>query len=315
MTEILYPAALVVVGFILLMKGADWFVEGAAKAALKFGIPQIIIGLTVVAIGTSLPEAAVSINSAIQGASDLSIGNILGSNIINVLLILGITSLICVIPVAKKAVRFDIPFVTLVTILLVYLALSDNLLGRIDGIILVAVMIGYVFYLRYRVKKGDELDEIPGGDKPMKTPLIIFLILLGGAMIAFGSYITVNGAVSLATYFGVSERIIGLTMVAFGTSLPELVTSITAARKKETDIAIGNIVGSNFFNIVFVLGITSIIRPIPCDTAFTIDAYAAIATIVLLFICALPKKKLGKFSGVLMLAGYTAYIVYTFIAH
>lgn len=313
MTEILIPIALVVVGFVLLMKGADWFVEGAAKAALRFGIPQIIIGLTVVALGTSLPEAAVSINSAIQGASDLSIGNIFGSNIINVLLILGITSMICVIPVTKKAVRFDIPFVVLVTILLSYLALSDNILSRIDGAILITIMIGYVMYLAYRVKKGDELEEIPGGDKKMAAPLIVFLILLGGAMIAFGSHITVKGAVSIASHFGVSERIIGLTMVAFGTSLPELVTSITAARKKETDIAIGNIVGSNFFNIVFVLGITSVIRPIPCADTFKLDAYAAIATITLLFICALPKKKLAKFSGVLMLLCYTAYLVFTFI--
>lgn len=313
MTEILIPIALVVVGFVLLMKGADWFVEGAAKAALRFGIPQIIIGLTVVALGTSLPEAAVSINSAIQGASDLSVGNILGSNIINVLLILGITSLICVIPVTKKAIRFDIPLVVIITVLLSYLALSDNLISRIDGAILIAIMILYVIFLGYRVKKGDELEEIPGSEKKMAAPLIIFLIILGGAMIAFGSHITVKGAVSLATRFGVSERIIGLTMVAFGTSLPELVTSITAARKKETDIAIGNIVGSNFFNIVFVLGVTSLIRPIPCDAVFKLDAYAAIATITLLFLCALPKKKLSKFSGVLMLICYTAYLVFTFV--
>lgn len=315
MTEILIPAALVIVGFVLLMKGADWFVEGAAKAALKFGIPQIIIGLTVVALGTSLPEAAVSINSAIQGASDLSVGNILGSNIINVLLILGLTSLICVIPVSKKAIRFDIPFVILVTIFLVYLGLYDNMISRINGVMLVGIMIVYVLYLGYRVKKGDELEEIPGGDKPMKTPLIILLIILGGAMIAFGSHITVKGAVSLATYFGLSQRIIGLTMVAFGTSLPELVTSVTAARKKETDIAIGNIVGSNFFNIVFVLGITSIIRPIPCADTFEIDAYVAIATIILLFLCALPKKKLGKKSGIIMLIGYAAYLIYTILTH
>lgn len=313
MTEILLPIALVVVGFVLLMKGADWFVEGAAKAALRFGIPQIIIGLTVVALGTSLPEAAVSINSAIQGASDLSVGNILGSNIINVLLILGLTSLICIIPVSKKAIRFDIPFVVIITVLLSFLALSDNIISRIDGAILIAIMILYVLYLGYRVKKGDELEEIPGGEKKMAAPLIIFLIILGGAMIAFGSHITVKGAVSLATRFGVSERIIGLTMVAFGTSLPELVTSITAARKKETDIAIGNIVGSNFFNIVFVLGVTSLIRPIPCDAVFKLDAYAAIATITLLFICALPKRKLSKFSGTLMLICYAAYLIFTFV--
>lgn len=313
MTGIIIPGLMVIVGFVLLMKGADWFVEGAAKAALKFGIPQIIIGLTVVALGTSLPEAAVSITSALKGSSDLSIGNILGSNIMNVLLILGITSLICSIPVTKKALKFDIPFVLFVTIALVIMALSDNILGRIDGAILIVIMIGYVMYLRHRVKKGDELEEIPGSDKTYSTAKVIFFIIIGAAMIAFGSNITVKGAVALATYFGVSERIIGLTMVAFGTSLPELVTSITAAAKKETDIAIGNIVGSNFFNIVFVLGITSVIRPIPCAASFRTDALTACATMLLLIICASPLKRLGKLSGVIMLASYIAYFVFTVI--
>lgn len=314
MLDYIIPALFVIGGFLLLMKGADWFVEGAAKGAVKFGIPQIIVGLTVVALGTSLPEAAVSITSALQGSSDLSIGNILGSNIMNVLLILGITSMVCRIPVTKKALSFDIPLVIGVTVLLVYMGLSDNMVSRVDGIILIAIMIAYVMYLRHRVKKGDELDEIPGGDKPMATWKILFFIIFGAAMIAVGSKFTVDGAVKIATMLGVSERIIGLTMIAFGTSLPELVTSITAAAKKQTDIAIGNIVGSNFFNIVFVIGITSVLRPVPCAASFTYDCYAAIATIVLLFICALPLRRLGKVSGVLMLAGYLAYFVLTVLA-
>ncbi len=304
--------AILIVGFVLLMKGADMFVDGAGKVAVKFGIPDIIIGLTIVALGTSLPEAAVSITSALKGASDLSISNIFGSNIMNVLLILGLTSLICAIPVSKKALSFDIPLVIVTTCILGFMCLRDNLLQRYEGIILIAIMILYVIYLGYRVKKGDELDEMPEKDKTPVWKMILFIIL-GGAMITFGSNLTVSSATAIATSFGVSERIIGLTIVAFGTSLPELVTSIAAALKKKTDIAIGNIVGSNFFNIVFVLGITSTIRPIPCESAFTLDCFAAIGAIVLLFLLALPKRKLNKLTGIIMLLVFAGFYVYTFI--
>ncbi len=308
---ILLQLLILIIGFALLMKGADWFVEGAGKLAVKFGIPQIIIGLTIVALGTSLPEAAVSITSALKGASDLSIGNILGSNIMNVLLILGITSIICVIPVTKKALAFDIPLVIFTTLILTFMCLYDDKVTRIDGLILIAIMIVYVIYLGYRVKKGDELDEVPEEDG--NTPLwkMLLFIVLGGAMITFGSNLTVNSATAIAKAFNVSERIIGLSIVAFGTSLPELVTSITAALKKKTDIAIGNIVGSNFFNIVFVIGITSTIRDIPCQEAFTFDCIMAIYAIVLLLVVALPRKKLNKLTGFIMLASFIAYFVYT----
>lgn len=307
---IILQLLLLVVGFVLLMKGADMFVDGAGKVAIKFGIPEIIIGLTIVALGTSLPEAAVSITSALKGASDLSIGNIFGSNIMNVLLILGLTSVICVIPVSKKALTFDIPLVIFTTCVLGFMCLEDDSLTRIEGIILIAIMIAYVIYLAYRVKKGDELEEVPEKDNTPVWKMILFIIL-GGAMITFGSNLTVNAATAIATSFGVSERIIGLTIVAFGTSLPELVTSVTAALKKKTDIAIGNIVGSNFFNIVFVLGITSTIKTIPCENAFTFDCFAAIATILLLLVLAIPKRKLNKVTGIIMLLCFAGYFAFT----
>lgn len=304
---------LLVVGFVLLMKGADWFVDGAGKIAIKFGIPEIIIGLTIVALGTSLPEAAVSITSALKGASDLSIGNIYGSNIMNVLLILGLTSIIATIPVTKKALSFDIPLVIVTTLILTFMCFYDGVVSRIDGIILITIMVLYVIYLGYRVKKGDELDEVPENDGTTPVWKMILFIVLGGAMITLGSNLTVNAATSIATSFGVSERIIGLTIVAFGTSLPELVTSVTAALKKKTDIAIGNIVGSNFFNIVFVIGITSTIKNIPCSKDFLFDALGAIYAIVLLLLVALPKRKLGKLSGIIMLLSFIAYFVFTVI--
>lgn len=311
--DVVFKLILLAVGFVMLMKGADWFVDGAAKLAGRFGIPQIIIGLTVVAVGTSLPEAAVSITSAIKGASDLSIGNILGSNIMNVLVILGVTSLICIIPVARKTLRFDIPFVLLVTVLLAFMCYTDSSISRIEGAILIAIMVFYMIYLTYRVRKGDELDEVPECDSNMKLPILLLLIVVGGISITLGSQLTVKAATGVATLLGVEERIIGLTVVAFGTSLPELVTSITAARKKETDIAIGNIVGSNLFNIVFVLGITAVIRKIPCEGEFLFDCAAAILTMAVLFVLAAPRKRLGKLSGLLMLSLFAAYFAYTVI--
>ena len=306
--EIFLQTGLLVIGFVLLMKGADWFVEGAAKLAEKFGIPQIVIGLTIVAMGTSLPEASVSIASATKGSADITIGNVMGSNIINVLVILGITAFICNIPVKKPTLFYEMPFVILITILISFLGLKDNVVGRIDGIILWVFMLVYIFYLRWRIKEGDELDDMPD-DKPMKLWLMIVLILVGIVMITVGSDLTVNAATALAEMAGVDERIIGLTIIALGTSLPELVTSVAAALKKKTDIAVGNIVGSNIFNILFVAGTTALITPVAYKADFMLDSLVAIGTMVLLWVCALPKKRLGKLSGVVMLLAYVAYFI------
>ncbi len=309
--QILIQLVLLVAGFILLMKGADWFVEGASKLADRLGIPQLVIGLTIVAMGTSLPEAAVSITSALKGSAELTIGNVVGSNIMNVLLILGLTSVICQIPVQKSTVKYEIPFVILITAVLAAIGLTDNTVGRLDGVLLWALMIVYLLYLLWMAKNGQPLDEdVPEADKNDKIWKMLLMIVVGGAMIVFGSDLTVDAATSLATIFGMSERLIGLTIVAFGTSLPELVTSVTAAVKGKTDIAVGNIVGSNIFNILFVVGTTALITPVAYSAGFLVDSIAALLTVVLLLCCVLPKRKLTRAGGALMLLCYAAYFVY-----
>lgn len=304
---------LLVIGFVMLVKGADWFVEGASKVAEKFGIPQLVIGLTIVAIGTSLPEAAVSTSAALKGSAEITIGNVVGSNILNILLILGITSVISPLAVQKSTVKFEMPMVIGATVLLAALGLFDGTVGRIDGIILLAGMVLYLLYLLRMAKKGQavmEEQEKEQTDKNDSMLKLILLILVGGVMIVWGSDITVNAATELARIFGMSERLIGLTIVAFGTSLPELVTSATAAIKGKTDIAVGNIVGSNLFNILFVVGIAATITPVVYQSAFLVDTIVCIATAVLLWICVVRKQKLERHGGVILLACYVGYFFY-----
>lgn len=308
--QIAVQLLLLVVGFTLLMKGADWFVEGASEIADKLGVPQLVIGLTIVAIGTSLPEAAVSIASALKGSADLTIGNVVGSNVMNVLLILGLTSVIKAIPVQKSTVKYEIPFVVIVTVILAALGLTDNNVGRLDGGILWALLIVYLIYLLKMAKSGQASEEAPAEKKNDKVWLMILMVIAGAAMIVVGSYVTVDAAKKLAEMFGMDERLIGLTIVAFGTSLPELVTSVTAALKGKPDIAVGNIVGSNIFNILFVVGTTALIIPVNYAAAFLVDSIAAIAAAVLLFVCVVRKRKLNRLGGGLMLVGYAAYFVY-----
>lgn len=309
--QILIQLLLLVVGFALLMKGADWFVEGASKIADKLGIPQLVIGLTIVAMGTSLPEAAVSITSALKGSAEITIGNIVGSNIFNVLVILGLTAVICAIPVQKSTVRYEIPFTIAVTAVLAVLGLADNKISRGEGVILWGLMIVYLLYLLKLAKNGQPLDEeIPEAGKDEKIWKLLLMVVVGGAMIVFGSDVTVDAATELAVIFGMSERFIGLTIVAMGTSLPELVTSVTAGLKGKTDIAVGNIVGSNIFNILFVVGTSALITPVVYSADFLVDSIVAAAAMVLLFVCVVRKQKLSRVSGIIMLAGYAAYFVY-----
>ncbi|MCQ4021676.1 MULTISPECIES: calcium/sodium antiporter [unclassified Ruminococcus] len=307
--EIVFQIFLLIVGFAMLIKGADWFVDGASGIADKLGIPQIVIGLTIVAMGTSAPEAAISISAAVKGSADIAVGNVLGSNILNVLLILGITAVITPIAVQKSTIKYEIPFVILISILFGILGLTDNFIGRIDGIILLALFIAYLAYLFFMAKKGKHESE---QEKPKESTLkLIIFALIGVALIIFGSNITVDAATSLAKIFGMSERLIGLTIVAFGTSLPELVTSVTAGIKKKADIAVGNIVGSNIFNILFVIGISSLITPVAYQSNFLIDSIVCVATSALLLVCVLNKsKKLKRWGGIIMLAAYAGYFVY-----
>lgn len=308
---------LLVVGFVLLIKGADYFVEGASKIADKLGIPQLVIGLTIVAFGTSAPEAAISISSAIKGNTGIAIGNIIGSNIMNILLILGITSCITVLKVAKSTVYYEIPFVIFITTVLVVIGGTQGKLGFVSGIILWALFILFFVYLIKMAKSGKsdgivEEGEAYDGKKDSMIKLI-FITLAGMAAIVIGSDLTVDGATEIAKILGISDRIIGLTIVAFGTSLPELITSVTAGIKGKADIAIGNIVGSNIFNILFVLGTTSLIKSVPYSTKFVIDGIVAIAAAVLLFLGVVRKKQLGRMAGIIMLIAYAGYFAYLIV--
>ena len=246
---------LLALGFAMLIKGADWFVSGAAGIATRFGIPQIVIGLTIVAMGTSAPEAAVSISSSVGGSADITIGNIVGSNILNILILLGITATMVPIAVARGTIKVEIPFMIAITVVLLLLGLDGNI-TFVDALILLGLFAVYMIYLFRQAKRGKSVEEdLPEEHhrKPKGILGLIILTVIGVVVIIFGSQITVNSATEIARFFGASERFIGLTVVALGTSLPELFTSVTAAKKGNADIAIGNIVGSNIFNILFIV--------------------------------------------------------------
>lgn len=309
--NILLQVVLLVVGFVMLVKGADWFVEGASKLAEKFGIPQLVIGLTIVAMGTSLPEAAVSVSAALKGSAEITIGNVVGSNIMNILLILGISSVISPLMVQKSTIKYEIPMVIGVSVALAALGLSDGVVGRLDGIILLLGMVLYLLYLLWMSKQGQAvIEEGEESDADESIWKLLLFIVGGGALIIWGSDITVDAATEMARIFGMSERLIGLTIVAFGTSLPELVTSATAAVRGKADIAVGNIVGSNLFNILFVVGVSAVITPVVYQGDFLIDSIVCILAAVLLWICVCRREKLQRAGGALMLVGYAAYFVY-----
>lgn len=317
MMDIVIQIGLLVLGFVMLIKGADWFVGGASSLADKLGIPQLVIGLTIVAMGTSAPEAAVSISAALKNTAEndsaaIAIGNVIGSNIMNVLLILGITAAITAIAVQTSTLKYELPFLLIITVLLFGLGYFDGVVTRLDGVILWACFIIYLLYLLWMAKKGQaELEE---AETVNSNPLILVLLLVGGgACIVVGSNVTVDAATELARIFGMSERLIGLTIVAFGTSLPELITSTTAALKKKADIAVGNIVGSNVFNILFVIGTTALITDVPYNKNFFVDSMIAIAAVVLLFVCAVGKKKLTRPGGIIMLCCMAGYMIYLLV--
>lgn len=318
--EMLIQLLLLVLGFVMLVKGADWFVDGAASIASKFGIPQLIIGLTIVAMGTSAPEAAVSITAAMGGNADITIGNIVGSNILNILIILGITSLVYPISVQKNTLAIDIPVTIFITALLLLLGYDGNI-TRIDAIIMLVIFFAYLTFLFISAKKErnallqnsvEETSSVNTASEETEIkdmPLIkaILFTVIGLALIIAGSNFVVKSATFIAEKLRLSQRFIGLTIVALGTSLPELFTSVTAAIKKNSDIAIGNIIGSNIFNILFVVGLSALIIPVPFQAEFRFDTIiSGIAAIVLLLFC-LPKKKLPRFAGAIMLLGYVAY--------
>ena len=309
---------LLVLGFALLVKGADWFVDGAAGIATKFGIPQLVIGLTIVAMGTSAPEAAVSITAAFAGNAEITIGNIVGSNVLNILIILGITALVYPVAVQKSSLVFDIPVVLFATAILFGLGYDGNI-SRLDGIIMLVVFVAYLVFLFWDAKRPKKLEsaevqqeeaeneETKNEGKNLSLPKALIFTVIGLVLIVAGSNFVVKSATFIATALGLSQRFIGLTIVALGTSLPELFTSVTAAMKKNSDIAVGNIVGSNIFNILFIVGLSGLIIPVPFDPAFRFDTLVSGVAAILLLLCSLPKKRLSRIAGIFFLICYAVY--------
>lgn len=306
--------AALVAGFVLLVKGADFFVDGAVGIAARFGIPQLVIGLTIAAMGTSMPEAAVSITSALKGSAGITVGNVVGSNIMNILVILGLTAVITPIAVQRSTRRFEIPGMIAVSVLFLVFGYTGGEIVRFEGIIMWLVFIGYLGYLLW-IAKNNKAEESDEEDKKWSLPVQLIAIVGGIAAIVLGSDIAVDGATAIAKAFGMSDRIIGLTIVAFGTSLPELVTSVTAARRGKADIAIGNIVGSNIFNILFVAGTTALITPVVFEAKFVVDSIIAIVAAVILLVSVCNKDmKLKRPAGAVMLVCYGVYLAYLIAA-
>ena len=302
--EMLLQIVLLALGFVMLVKGANWFVDGASNIAAKFKIPQLVIGLTIVAMGTSSPEAAVSITAALHGNAEITIGNVMGSNILNILLILGLSASISRLAVAKSTVWIEIPFLLLVSGLL-YVQGLDGTISLLDGAIQLLLFAAYLTYLLIMAKKFP--DENPKTPKQMKLWKAILATVGGLAMVIVGSDLAVDASTTIARIMGLSERFIGLTVVALGTSLPELFTSAAAARKGNADIAIGNIVGSNVFNTLFVVGLSALITPVPFAADFLFDTVIAAGAALLLWVCCMKDKSLKRWHGVLMLLGYASY--------
>lgn len=313
---------LIALGFVLLVKGADFLVDGASGVAKRFHIPEIIIGLTIVSIGTSMPELFVSITSAIDGYSDMAIGNVIGSNLCNLLLILGISAAINPIIFKKETKLIEIPICLGVSIVFLILANIGNSISRIDAIILIALFIGFICYTIMMAKKGEDFDEISEEEKQRsaeegkkrKIIVNIIYIIVGIIALKIGGDLVVEHSEKIAKMFNVSDKIIGLTIVAIGTSLPELVTSVTAALKKNSDIAIGNIIGSNIFNMLLIIGAAAAISPMNYNTSYNLQmGILIVATIVLgIFPYTDRKDEMTISNGITYLMLYALYMAMLF---
>ena len=296
---------LLAVGFILLIKGSDWFVDGASAIAEKLKIPQLIIGLTIVAMGTSAPEAAISISAALKGSADITIGNIVGSNILNILIILGLSAVIAPLTVDRSTICRELPFLIGISFLLLVQG-WDGSVNLFDGLVLIVLFTVYLAYLLIKAKRHPQPDQ---EDTNQRNQWRMPLTVVGLAAVVIGSNLAVDAACAIARLWGMSERFIGLTIVALGTSLPELFTSVTAARKGNAAIAIGNIVGSNIFNILFVVGLSAIIIPVPFASAFRLDSAIAVAAAIFLLIFCVRVGTLKRWHGAVMLVGYMVYFL------
>ncbi|WP_295069933.1 calcium/sodium antiporter [Ruminococcus sp.] len=306
---------LLIVGFILLIKGADFFVDGSSAVAKRLKVPALIIGMTIVAMGTSLPETSVSVSASVLGKNDLAISNAVGSNIFNLMVVCGVCAVLCPMVIGKETLKKDLPFSIIVAGVLLALGTITGTVMRWGGIILLALFAFFLYMMISSAKKARDAGELTEEDEYKIMPVwkCLAFIIGGAAAIAVGGKMVVDGASDIARAFGMSDNLIGMTIVALGTSLPELVTSIVAARKGEVDMALGNVVGSNVFNILFVLGIASTISPIAFTMQNTIDTAVLIAMSLLVLILCLPKKKLLRWHGGLMLAVYAGYTTYIFM--
>lgn len=313
---------ILIIGFALLIKGADVFVEGASSIAKKFNVPSMIIGLTIVAMGTSAPEAAVSVTSSLAGQNDMSVANVVGSNFFNILVVLGVSSIIAKLPVQKETIKKDTPFLILVSVLL--LAFGINLkLGRLEGLVLLVLFTYFLVNTIKSAKKATENTSSESGESAIAVetettseislPKTILISIIGIIGIVVGGDMVVDSATSIATAFGMSANLVGLTIVAVGTSLPEFVTSIVAIKKGETEIAIGNVIGSNVFNILLVLGLAAVINPIPMSMFAFIDIIFMVLITLLLYLFMKKKNSLVKGQGIILVVLYIGYMAYTII--
>ena len=310
---------LIVLGFVLLIKGADFLVDGASSVAKKFHIPEIVIGLTIVSIGTSMPELFVSTTSALQGSADMSIGNIIGSNICNLLLILGLSAVISPVKFQKSTRNIEIPMCFAITVVFMVLANLGKIISFADSIILLVLFVGFLGYTLYVAKKGQaeaaETEECEQEEQNGSMLKNIFLIVIGIVALKLGGDFTVNNAVVIAQTLGISEKVIGLTILAIGTSLPELVTSVVAAVKGNDDIAIGNIIGSNIFNMLMIIGVTAFITPLAYNVTYNVQLIILLFALILLEVFAFtkPKDNMTRSNGIVYVALYAVYMIMLFI--
>lgn len=321
------PIIMIVIGFVLLVKGADFLVDGSSRIAKKFHIPEIVIGLTIVSIGTSLPELLVSITSATKGYSDMSLGNVIGSNICNLLLILGVSASIRRLKLKKETRYIEVPLCIAYTLIFIVICNSGNMITRPEAVILLVLFnlfIAYTVAMGIKGEKFDKEPELENADKEhdkkiklRKESMLysVLKIVLGMIGLKYGGDFIVDNAVIIAEYFHISEKVISLTIIAIGTSLPELVTSVVAAVKGNSDISVGNIIGSNIFNMTFIIGIASLIKPITYNIAYNMDLIIFLLAGVLLFLFQYipPKNMVSKRNGVLYLVCYVFYMVKMFV--
>ena len=307
-----------VVGLVLLVKGADWLVDGASSLAKRLGVSDLVIGLTIVAFGTSMPEFVVNMVSVADGATDLAITNILGSNIINTLVILGCSALVCPMLAQQSTIRFDIPLNILAGVLvLLFVFITSPMeargLSRIEGLTLLVIFAGFLAYTLYTAKSDTQTTETSATFPIWKC---VILILLGLVGLVVGGEMIVKSAVSIARYFGVAESVIGLTIVALGTSLPELATSVVAAFKHNNDIAIGNVVGSNIFNVFFILGTSATIQLLPVYPGIELDAaLVAVSSLSVWLLLQNKKRIIHRWGGAVLLLLYAAYLTYRLLTY